>query len=54
MSVYEQIASKPRNRRQKKPVNDRKIDQQNEAVEEVDVDDDDNDKTSMDHNVRVR
>ncbi|CAF1204180.1 unnamed protein product [Rotaria sp. Silwood1] len=50
MSVYEQIASKTRNRRQKKFVNDYKLDEQIEDVEEQDDDDDDDDdRTSMNH-----
>ncbi|CAF2895864.1 unnamed protein product [Rotaria sp. Silwood2] len=48
MSVYEQIASKTRNRRQRKPINDNKLDEQAEEVEEQD-DDDDDDRTSMNH-----
>ncbi len=34
MSVYEQIASKTRNRRQRKPLNDNKLDEQTEEEEE--------------------
>jgi hypothetical protein len=48
MSVYEQIASKTRNRRQKKIVNDNKLDEQTEEEE----DDDEDDKTSMNHLVK--
>ncbi|CAF0904735.1 unnamed protein product [Adineta steineri] len=51
MSVYDQISSKTRNRRQKKIINDNKLDEQVEEVEEEggeddddedDIDDDDN------------
>jgi len=53
MSVYEQIASKTRNRRQKKTINDNKLDEQVEELEEEDEeDDDDDDRTSMNHQVR--
>jgi hypothetical protein len=41
MSVYEQIASKTRNRRQKISVNDDKLDEEVEEEEEEDDDDDD-------------
>jgi len=52
MSVYEQIASKTRNRRQKKTINDNKLDEQVEEEEEDEEDDDDDDRTSMNHQVR--
>ncbi len=54
MSVYEQIASKTRNRRQKKTINDNKLDEQVEELqEEEDEEDEDNDdRTSMNHQVR--
>jgi hypothetical protein len=53
MSVYEQIPSKTRNRRQRKTINDNKLDEQAEEVEEEDdEDDDDDDRTSMNHQVR--
>ncbi|CAF1412179.1 unnamed protein product [Rotaria sordida] len=49
MSVYEQIASKTRNRRRRKSINDNnKLDGQAEEVEEQE-DDDDDDRTSMNH-----
>lgn len=40
MSVYEQIASKTRNRRQRKTLNEQKLDEQTEDEEEEDADDD--------------
>jgi len=48
MSVYDQIASKTRHRRQRKTIDDNKLDEQTEEEEE----DDDDDRTSMNHQVR--
>jgi len=48
MSVYDQIASKARNKRQRKIVNDNKLDEQTEEDE-----DDDDDKTSMNQQVNL-
>ena len=39
MSVYEQIASKTRNRRQRKTLNEQKLDEQTEDEEEEEEDD---------------
>jgi len=52
MSVYEQIASRTRARRNRKTVNDNKLDEQ---VEEVidDNDDDDDDRSSVVLQVRL-
>ena len=50
MSVYEQIASKTRNRRQKKFLNDNKLDEQTEEEEEGGEEEDD--RTSLNHQVR--
>jgi len=47
MSVYEQIASRTRARRQRKTVNDNKLDEQAEDVEDEDEDDDDDDRSSV-------
>lgn len=52
MSVYEQIASKTRNRRQRKIFNDKTLDEQTEDVEKQDEDNDDDDKISMNYHVR--
>jgi hypothetical protein len=52
MSVYEQIASKTRHRRQRKIMNDNKLDEHTEEDEEED--DDDDDKESINRQVRFR
>ncbi len=49
MSVYDQIASKTRHRRQRKTIDDNKLDEQTEEEED---DDDDDDRTSINHQVR--
>jgi hypothetical protein len=48
MSVYEQIASRTRSRRHRKTVNDIKLDEQAEEIE----DDDDDDRSSIALQVR--
>ncbi|CAF3924517.1 unnamed protein product [Adineta steineri] len=48
MSVYDQISSKTRNRRQKKIINDNKLDEQVEEVEEEGGGEDDDDEDDID------
>ena len=49
MSVYEQIASKARNRRQKKPLNDQTLDEQTEDDDE----EEEGDRSVLNHPVNL-
>lgn len=52
MSVYEQIASRTRSKRNRKPADDNKLDEQVEEYKDDD-DDDDDDRSSVVHQVRI-